>query len=226
MLRIISKLSFYSLIVAITLFTFSCENTEADTELDTIVNVEEFTQEAVFRIDESASAGRGGCFEFVFPIFIEFGADNVIEIENYMQLKNAIKRWKESNPTTDRRPHLQYPIDVITNGGRLITVETPSELKQLKKLCDRLTNWPGHYDGNPCFILVYPVLVNFPNGESYEAPDGKHLKLALIKWKINSGADYDERPSLGYPLEVKQGDNLITLESMEELKQLKEDCRD
>ena len=87
-------------------------------------------------------------------------------------------------------------------------------------------NGPHGHLGKPCFKIVYPITINFPDESSLEVESRKDLKYALRNWRKDN-PDADERPTIGFPIVVIFEDETTqTLNSVAELRQLKKDCRE
>mgnify|MGYP003380906717 CR=1 FL=1 len=66
------------------------------------------------------------------------------------------------------KPRLVLPIQVITDEGEIITIETQEELRELRALCNPGqggpgNGGPGHHGGEPCFTISFPLTVSFPD---------------------------------------------------------------
>ena len=195
------------------------------------VDVENYVIEATYEIQKAHHIGRPGCFEVVFPITLLFPDDTSAEVDSYMNLKETIRSWKESNPDVDGRPKIEYPIEVLTEDGDLVTIAEKSELRELLKECRAdFVDGPRdhHHRGKfrACFDLVFPVTLAFPDGTSAEAANGMEIKKLLREWKFNN-RDSDERPSLEFPIEIEYEDETTeTINNKEELIEAKKACRD
>jgi hypothetical protein len=207
---------------AMAAFLTSCDKST----LSTLDGVFDYTDEAMFTLQESGSIGKQGCFELVFPITIEFPDETTAEVNDYDELREAIQTWKEENPNVDGKPNFVYPIEVISEDGEVITVASRAELFELKKECRGNFDRPkGHrFKCKPCFHLVFPVTIEFPDGTTQEVADRKELKTTIREWKQNNPTS-DERPTLVFPLDVEMEDGtIVTVNSVEELRELKDSC--
>lgn len=214
----------YLLFLGLSLFFVACDKDETLTETE----VQNFTDEAVFRLQEQANCGAHGCYELVFPISITLG-DEDVEVQDYEELIAAIKEWKENNSTIDTRPSFVFPIELADSDGTIFTVSDQEELKEYRKLCIRnyfQNHGPNGHGNRPmfCFRLVYPLTIELPSGILVTAEDKYQMKNILREWKENN-PDSDVRPSLVFPLTVFMKDGtLVEVESKEALQALKEDC--
>ena len=107
----------------------SCSDSESEA-----VSIENFVGEAVFGLGAEGKIGRRGCYEFVFPITIEFPDGTSASVEDYETLKSTVRAWKEDNPEAEERPMLAYPIELMTEEGELISVESKEELRELRNI--------------------------------------------------------------------------------------------
>ena len=210
------------------LFFVACDKDETLTDTE----IQNFTDESIFRLQEQANCGRHGCYELVFPISITLG-DEEVEVESYADLKDAIIDWKQGNPGTTDRPTFVYPIDLMDDEGNIYTAEGPADLLEYRKLCLRYYfenhDWNGH-SNRPmaCFRLVFPVTIEFPNGLLVTAQTKQQLRNVIKEWKEQQDGQIDERPQLVFPITVfmVETGTVQEVESKEALKELKEECRD
>ena len=207
-------------------FFVSCQ------EEETAADVENFVLQSVYEIEERSGAGMAGCYELVFPVTIQFADSTTQEVESYDELKQAIRTWFEENnarPRPVNRPRLVFPYDVITDDGEVITVTNPQELFELRKACVNDVFGPGHHGhfgkDRPCFRLVFPLTLEFPDGSLVTATTPREMHMAIREWKVNNPGS-TERPAFVFPITVLLRDGTqVVVETAEELAALKEDCR-
>ena len=201
----------------------SCENEITSSD------VEEYVDEVVFRMEESGNMGKYGCYTFVFPISISFPDGTTADAEDYDGLKEAIRGWKEANPESSERPELGFPLEVMSEEGEVISVANREELHELRRSCRRdffqRRGHKGHGKRcNPCFEIVFPLTIVFPDGATAEAADRMALKELAREWKSNN-PDAEGRPEIQFPVTVEYEDgSTATANDKEELKALKEGC--
>ncbi len=216
MLRNLLSICFLSLIGLLVFSSCGKEESEVET-------TEEFVTFAMQSVQEQSNSGKKGCFEIVYPISITFPDATTEEITDLEDLRTTIRTWKENNPDATDKPAINYPIEIITEDGEMLTVTSMEEMKALKRDCR------GHHGGKgdckDCFEIQYPVSLVFPDGTVTEFASRMELKMALRAFK-EANPDATERPTLVFPITVLQEDELITVNSLEELQQMKEDCKD
>jgi len=216
MLNLTGVLAIFSLV----LFT-SC-NKDATEELTT----EAFTETSLSAIQRDASAGPDGCFEFVFPITVSFEDVTSASVNDYEELKATILAWKEANPDATERPQLEFPLEVMSEDGELISVTSKEELLALKKTCGKGKKGKGKCK-KPCIKLVFPISIEFPDGATAETADRAELKSLVRAWK-EANPDATERPAFVFPIQVILIEDGTTVEvnDREELKTLKGSCKE
>lgn len=224
--KMIKLLSF--LFLSMSLFLVSCGDTDSDLTEETVQN---YVDEAVFSVQDECNAGRHGCFELIFPIEVEMSDGTIIEAEDYADLKEQVRAWKELNPDATGRPQLVFPVELITEGGIIITVSSKQHLRTVRKICRRIYfanhDWDGHSD-RPlfCFRLQFPLTLTFPNADNLEVENKRQLKLAIRAWKALF-PDIDENPGFLYPIMIKMEDGtVVEVNSSDELRAIKDDCAD
>jgi hypothetical protein len=208
-----------TLILSIGFFT-SCNKDNADSAAD----IDAYVTETVQNIEATTRTGRGGCFELVFPVTIEFPGGKTAEVNSYEELKNAIKDWRKENGKPGKtlvKPHFVFPIDVITKDGETVTVSSLLELIALKKECVN----QGSGQGLPCFRLNYPISIIYPDNTSATFSTPQEMRKALRSWKINN-PDAIYRPVLSYPISITMQDGtVVNINNKAELWAAKDDCK-
>ena len=196
------------------LFLTSCsEEVSVDEEI-----IGEFVDGSMDKFHRLCRTGKFGCYDFVFPITVEFSDGTTASGDDAASLREAIQAWKESNPDSTGRPDIVFPIEVTTEEGEIVSVTEYSELRDLAIACRR-SHRPG---ADICFNLVYPVEVEFPDGTILEAATRVALKTVVREWKRNGG---EGRPSFVFPVEVEYEDGtVVSAASKEELQALREAC--
>lgn len=216
----------------LSLFVFSLlfvSRNKEETVTDDVI-VENFVAESVYAMQRDGNCGKFGCFEFVFPITINFPDGSSASVDDYDVLKETIRTWKEANPDAEGKPTLGFPLEVLTQDGDVLSVANREELGELRKECRR--DYYQNNDhrrhkgkGNRCFKLTFPVTIAFPDATTAEAADRQELKLLLREWKSNNPGPQTERPELTFPITVELEDGSTqTVNSREELQDLKETC--
>lgn len=215
----IFKISF---VVALAFFSTLLTSCEKEGILSDEV-VQNFVNESVEAVERSGNVGRTGCYEFVFPVSITFPDGSSNSLEDYETLRATIKAWKEANPEAEEKPSLAFPLEVVSQEGEIITVNTTDELKELKQACKR-SGKKDHNKGDRCFKLVFPVSIAFPDGTTTEFADKAALKTAVRTWK-SENPDAEVKPTLAYPLTIELEDGTtVSIADAEALMAQKELC--
>lgn len=199
------------------LFVFSISSCEKETSDS---QAESYAEDTATSYAIETRSGSGGCYEIVFPIGIQYPDSDLVEYNSMEDLKAGLKEWRlENNPSKGFRPVLAYPVDLISQDGEVISVETRKELREIIRECRK-----EYGKARPCFKMVYPISINFPDDSVVEYVDRKDLKNALRTWKKENPST-TERPLLDYPVEIiyKNGET-ATINSKEELIQAKQEC--
>jgi len=218
------KMSFFSaaLLLFMSLIT-SC--TESDDV--TLESTQDYVFESIDALEAQGKIGRLGCYEFVFPVTVNFPDASSASADSYEALGQIISEWKESNPDAEEKPGLEFPVELTTDEGEIVTVESREELGQLRKECrreHRKGKGPRRFFKRACFDLVYPVSIEFPNGSILEATSQSTLKNAIRAWKKSTDGS-NGRPMLVYPVTVEYEDGTqTTVNDRDELKALKDTC--
>ncbi len=212
---------FAILLIAIVSFFNACNK---DTNL-TQTEVETYVDETITSLETRNRIGRGACFELVFPVSITLPDNSVVEVNNYIELRAAIKNYIQVNGKPKNRPYATntffvYPINVITYEGEMVTVNGREELIELRKDCVR----NGGGQGKPCFRLNYPISISYPDGSvlSYATP--RELLIALKTWR-SKNPNPSRHPVLVYPLAVTLEDGTVQeIKTRADFILLKQNC--
>ncbi len=227
----------FSLLVFVALAGFftACE------QEDSVTSVDNFVLQSTYGMENQCGAGAAGCYELVFPITIQFSDSTTTVVGSYDELKQAIRDWFVANDIRPghghgghhgaiNKPTLVLPIQVITDDGEIITVETVEELRELRALCNPGqggpgNGGPGHHGGEPCFTIAFPLTVSFPDSTEVVVNSNTELRDATRTWNQNNPGQH-ARPEFVFPITVTLSDGTqVIVNSRAELRALKEDCR-
>ena len=231
MLKTIFKTTWLLAFALMAIFT-ACDKQES-TETD--VTAEEYTDQALFIIQEEGNIGPLGCYDLVFPISVEMPDGETITVEDYDELIANFRAWREANPGRPdwtNRPHFVFPVDVIDEEGTVLTVENHMDMRQIREACGSMEfdrHGPRGHHGRcrPCFKLVFPITILFPDDTTVEVADRQELKQTIRQWKQDHPG-VDERPEIVFPItvEIIETGETVTVNSREELKELRRSCQD
>lgn len=227
----------------------SCKK-ESDTAVEETVAA--ITDQAVFALEESANAGKQGCYDFVFPISFTFPDGTTKTVNSYEELVSNIRKYAsencrgrggrrgghgQGNPNgssggwqgAQYRPMLVLPITVIDENGATITVNTEEELKALRESCGKTwfagRGFRGHA-GNctPCFTMNFPVTVGFPDGSTQQGAERAALQNIARTWRQNNPGS-SSHPEIQFPVNVTKRDgSIVTVNNKDELRALRTSC--
>lgn len=205
----------------------SCDKSSLD-----VTSEDYFTLSAMDSLHHNGGCGRGSCFEFVYPITIEFADGTTAEVTSNENLRETIRTWKEANPDATERPTLVFPLEVVGKDGTVTSVASSDELKTLLASCapkggKGKGRGRGHKPGDGgqnCFTLNFPVTVQLPDSTTATAADRDTLHTILHTWKKNNPTS-KTRPTLVFPISVTLSDGTTkTVASKDELSTLKDSC--
>ena len=74
------------------------------------------------------------CFELVYPVTFIMPDGSIITVSNREDWDN-VKGWYDSNPDSEERPALQYPVDISYRDGTNQTVINDEEMGAAKRDC-------------------------------------------------------------------------------------------
>lgn len=204
-------------------FFASCQDEEI------VSDVDNFVLQSEQEIEERSGAGAAGCYELVFPVTLQFADSTTATVNDYMEMRQAIRDWYVANNARPRpwnRPTLTFPFQVMNDAGEIITVDDQQELRELLAECGPRPGGPGHHGGHgPCYTLNFPLTVVFPDSTEVTVASPLELREATHAWNENNPGQH-ARPQFVFPIEVTLKDGTVVIvNSKEELRALKEDCR-
>ena len=209
---------------AIALLTItSCTKEEVN-----VVDIDNYTADAMYELERDGNAGRHGCFEFIWPLTIDFPDQTSISFDDYSSISEGIKRWKTANPDVEGRPQLSFPLEIMGPDGTVYTLDSKDELKKIVRRCARaywnIKNLRGHFN-TECYKVVLPVTIKFPSGRVVQFDTRVGLKSGLRAWKAEH-PNAEEFPKLAFPVNVliKETGNTVVIDSAADLVRLKETC--
>lgn len=208
----------------------SCKKDESTLVSTTdLVSSTEYTEMSVYEMQCDGALGKLGCYELVFPVTIQFSDNTTLTANSYDELKEGIKAWREANGKGSGRPEFVFPISVINEAGETIVVDSKEQLRELRAACpdSKGRGHKGHFlRGLKCFDLVFPVTLVFPDASELEVGSYEELKNATIEWRRNNPRAKNH-PVIKFPFSVtlKSDGSTVTIESREDLKELKKSCR-
>jgi len=237
MYRTFIKSTGFFALLALGVFFTSCEKE------DSVMTTENFVLQSTMGVEDQCGAGRAGCYELVFPITLQFADSTTAVVNDYAEMKLAIRTWFEANgggqggghhggghhghggPGHLNRPvTIVFPFQVINEAGEIITIENREQLQEIRALCN--PGGPGgNHGGAPCFTLNFPLTISFPDSSQVVVNTKEEIKAAAHAWNMNNPGQH-ARPAFVFPITVTLQDGTqVVINSREELIALKEDCR-
>jgi hypothetical protein len=170
----------------------------------------------------------GPCFRLIFPITLDFPDGSSVEVESRSELDELISQWKEDNPDATDRPKIAFPHAIELPNGEEVVVESKERLKEILKRCVTLqAQIPRWLHDNECYEVKYPVVVEFPGGNTKEANSLNEVRELFYKWhKANSRAKINPKIQLPVTLILKSDSSEVEVESNEDLKTIHEACKE
>lgn len=223
--------------------------TKDDTTL-TEESVTQYVDEAIYSVQERSGTGRLGCFELVFPITLQLPDSTTVTVNSYEEMQTILHQYFTNNGSGGNQGgghhgnhhggqhgldsaqiHVQlvFPISVINQDGEIITVANQQELHDLRATCEGSFdhhNPQGHcQNALSCFGIVFPVTIAFPDGTTAEATSREAMHDLIHQWReANPGVQ--GHPEMVFPITVQMtaDSSLVTVNSRQELRDLKESC--
>ena len=177
---------------------------------------------------------RRECFELVFPVTYIMPDGSTYEISSDEDESGweELKEWYDSNPDSDQRPELQYPVDIITwenEESVTITINSEEEMIAAKEECREMWGEDSEGDdGEQCYTFVYPISYTMPDGSVIEISfDEDESGWMAIRDYYQSNPSEESEPSLQYPVglsfRTEDGNETVTVNSDDELDAVEEE---
>ena len=177
---------------------------------------------------------RRECFELVFPVTYIMPDGSTYEISSDEDESGweELKEWYDSNPDSDQRPELQYPVDIVTwenEESVTITINNEEEMIAAKEECREM--WGQESDGDDgasCYAFVYPISYTMPDGSVIEiSTDEDESGWLAIREYYQSNPSEESEPSLQYPVDLifrtEDGTETVTVSSDDDLDAVEEE---
>lgn len=230
------KFFIFAAVVLLSVFT-ACNKSETDELTDDLVD------EALYSVQDRGGLGKYGCYELVFPVEFTLPDDTTVSANSYEDIKTALRTYFQANGGPGKHGYgkgkrgnffrlvdFTYPISVIDEDGAVITVNSQSELRDLRAACGggSFGNHGHHGHGQhglSCFTINFPITIEFPDGTTQEVSDRKDIRTAIRTWKQNNPG-VSGHPSIVFPITVTMtaDSTEVVVNSKDELRQLKKDC--
>ena len=138
------------------------------------------------------------CFELVFPVMVEFPDGAKKEVANKEEYHKAISTWRKNNPRVKGAPKIAFPYEVMLKDGTVTTIENMEDLKDLLDNCRPVR---GPHTA-PCYQVVFPVTLKFPDSTSKVVNSAEAFKAALEAWRA-ANANTNGHPTIAFPYSIK-----------------------
>lgn len=223
------------------IFTFgfiSCDKESLSTGETTLDAVDE----TIYALEQRGNLGRHGCYDLIFPVTIKFSDGTTKTVTSQDSLRKAVKAWHLASGTSKReRPGFVFPIQVMAEDGAVITVESDTELAELKNACkkrglDSLFHRDSlHHRGFPrhdsiCFTFVFPISVKKADSSIVSVSNPTELKT-LLQAERKGGRGHGRKHGISnqlqivFPVTVTKSDGTTAvLNDKTALKALRESC--
>ena len=191
---------------------------------------EEDKDEEVNKKDRE-SGKRGGndrCFDYVMPYTVTMPDSTTITVAEEKD-REKIKIWYENNPKVEKRPMVQFPVDIYFDSEEKeerITISTLEELKEILESC-------REFDKNQenCFVIKFPYSVEMPDS-SIITINAVGDRKKIEEWYENN-PNNDKEHKLVYPVQLlfefeKEGEDseILTVNSFDEMKEVQSKCKE
>ena len=160
------------------------------------------------------------CYKPVFPFTLIFPDSSTQTVNDREEMQTAIADWRAANPTTQGSVHIQFPYDVRLSDSTLVTVYSKEDIEAIAADCDVAPPY------GPCIRILFPIMLNYPDGTGEEIADLQALRDAIDTWNI-AHPDDTVKPEIAFPHEIElPNGSTVTVENKQQLEQFLRACRE
>ena len=178
--------------------------------------------------DKDEGKDRERCFEYVMPYTMIMPDSSTITISEEGD-REQIKNWYDENSKEEKRPKVQFPVDIIflseeEDKEEVLTLTSSDDLKEVMELC-----FEGEgKEGERCFEYVMPYTMIMPDSSTItisEEGDREQIK----NW-YDENSKEEKRPKVQFPVDIiflseeEDKEEVLTLTSSDDLKEVMELC--
>jgi len=180
--------------------------------------------------------GEIECFELVFPVTYIMPDGSMYEISGEEDEAGweELKEWYDANPDSEERPELQYPVNIIYEEDRTVTINNEEEMMAAKEGCRDMwgedLDWDEE-DEQACYAFVYPISYTMPDESTIEiSSEEDEAGWMSIREYYQTNPLEEQEPALQFPVDIifetEDGDVTVTISSGEDLNSFEEErCR-
>lgn len=160
------------------------------------------------------------CYKPVFPFTLVFPDSSTQSVNDREEMQDAIASWRTANPSTPGVVHIQFPYDVRLQDSTVITVYSKEDIDAITADCDFAPPY------GPCVRIIFPIMLNYPDGTGEEIADLQSLRDAIDTWNA-AHPDDTTKPEIAFPHEIElPNGSTVTVENKEQLAKFLRACRE
>ena len=163
---------------------------------------------------------RKNKFKFIFPVSFTMPDESIITVENDEDLKPKLKAWYDTNPESEEKGKIVFPVD-LDFGDKIVTINSEEEMKALREKMAR--NKKSKHKKNK-FKFIFPVSFTMPDESIITVENDEDLKSKLKAWH-DANPESEEKGEIVFPIDLDFGDKIVTINSEEEMKALRENLK-
>ena len=170
--------------------------------------------------DRDEDKGDWKCFDLVLPVTYVMPDRSTITVGNENDW-DVLKDWYEANPESEEKPELQFPVNVEFDDREGTANALVSNEEEMRGMYSRCGDQRDDED-RECINLILPVSYTMPDGSTITVENEEDW-IAIRDWyEVNP--ESDEKPELQFPVNVEFDDEILTVNSEQELRELKQEC--
>jgi len=174
------------------------------------------------------------CFSIDYPIEVVYPDGTTTSVAADEEFLVVVEEWYDVEEEVEDLS-LNFPISVTLEDGDQETINDDEDFEDLIDDCfdeyyddyeDEYYDEEGCFDDfDPCFDLVYPVTIIFPDGTTNVVNDDDELEDVIDAF-YDANEDVEEDPTFDYPITVTLDDGEEIINSDDELETLYDECEE
>jgi hypothetical protein len=179
------------------------------------------------------NGANGDCFTIVYPLTLNFSDGTTATVNSDDELDLVIDTWFEAQGEEAEEPVPTFPVAIILENGTDQMLQDMDDLDALIEACygdeDDDEDDDDDYEeyDEECFTIIYPIELNFPDGNTATINDDEELEDTIDNWFEVQGEEAEE-PVPTFPITIvweEDGEEEV-LNNIEELEEAFEECED
>ncbi len=217
-------------------FLSSCGKEEIEPNENEITESANFYLNGDSKDDKDGKDGKDGdkeeCFTVNYPVIFDLPEGGTQTISSDEELDAMFLTYKEEDFEKENFPTPVYPVSItIIKDDTTKDINGDDDFEKLMAWCygkyddDKDEHDCEEYFEKDCFYFIYPLTVVLPDGTTGVADDEDGFEMIIKDWYA-ANEESEEKPTFQYPIQIKVDEEVVDINSDEELDAAFEGCYD